>query len=85
MPEIGQAVIWHDNRGRAHNALVTAVWGPRCINILWVSSDESRKDDCGRQFERQTSAPHKSQNDVHGFYWRFPDEEANPYKPPVAV
>ena len=85
MPELGGHVIWHDNRGRAYDALVTAVWSETCINVVFVSQDENRRDDCGRQIERQTSATHKGTQKVHGFYWRFPDEEPNPYVPPQQV
>jgi hypothetical protein len=84
MPELGQLVIWHDSVGKSHHALVTAVWSKTCINVVFVSSDESRKDGYGRQIERQTSVQHKSIQ-PHGFYWRFPDEEPNPYVPPQQV
>lgn len=83
MPHVGDVVKWHDSRGQCYNALVTAVWGPKCINLVFVSGDESKQDSCGRQMERQTSATHKSYNNVHGFYWRFDDEEPNGYTPPV--
>jgi hypothetical protein len=75
-------VIWHDSVGKSYEALVTAVWSQHCINLVFVSGDESRQDSCGRQIERQTSASHKDQQRVHGFYWRHPDEEPNPYVPP---
>jgi hypothetical protein len=84
VPQIGDPVVWHDSTGVPHNALVTAVWGPTCINVVVVSSDKNKGDDYGRQIERNTSSLHKSVNQVHGFYWRFPDEEPNPYVPPIA-
>lgn len=83
LAKVGEMVIWHDSVGKPHNALVTAVWGASCINVVFISSDESRQDSCGRQMERQTSATHKESQRVHGFYWRFTDEEPNPYIPPV--
>jgi hypothetical protein len=83
MPRVGEVVIWHDPRGLAHNALVTAVWGKTCINLVVVSKDSSRNDDYGRQIERHTSQTHGSTHKVHGLYWRYEDEEPNQYIPPV--
>lgn len=81
-PNIGDVVIWHDPYGNPHNALVQAVWSPACINIVLVSYDDSKQDTYGRQIEHQTSQVHKSLQPVHGYYWRFPDEEPNLYKAP---
>ena len=83
--KVGQLVVWHESDGKAVNALVTAVWGPTCINVVIVALDESKQDGYGRQIERKTSCSHKSIMNVHGFYWRFEDEEPNPYVPPQAV
>jgi len=85
MPKLGQFVVFHDQKGQPHDALITAVWSEECVNVLFVSSDERRKDDTGRQIERSASVQHKSVQTVHGFYWRFAEEEPNPYKAPVAV
>ena len=77
-------VIYHDEKGRSHQALVTAVHGPNtdgsipCINLVFVSGDETRQDQYGRQIERLTSIVHKSNSSAHGFYFRFEDEEPNP-------
>ena len=82
---IGDVVVWHDSKGVAHNALVTCVWTPTCINLVVISSDGSKEDCYGRQIERHTSQSHASVNNVHGYYWRFVDEAPNPYVAPVAV
>lgn len=82
-PKVGQTVVWHNAVGLAHQALVTAVWSPTCINLVVVSSDDKKQDDCGRQIERYTSSSHGKTMNVHGFYWRFEDEEPNAYVPPV--
>jgi hypothetical protein len=82
-PKVGQTVVWHNAVGLAHQALVTAVWSPTCINLVVVSSDEKKQADCGRQIERYTSSLHGKTMNVHGFYWRFEDEEPNAYIPPV--
>ena len=80
---VGQAVVYHDPVGKPFDAVVTAVWGPTCINVVFVSGDENKQDNYGRQIERQTSLSHKSVMQVHGFYWRFQDEEPNEYKAPL--
>lgn len=80
---VGDTVIWHDSTGGAHKALVTAVWSPNCINVVFVSDDIARQDTYGRQIERATSCNHKLQMNVHGFYWRFEDEEPNGYTEPL--
>jgi hypothetical protein len=82
-PVVGEPVKWHDPRGVEHDALITAVWTPECVNLILVSGDESKTDQYGRQIERQTSSSYKDANRVHGFYWRFPEDEPNPYQPPL--
>ena len=79
-PNIGSLVIFHDGKGLPHNALVKAVWGDGetpCINLVFVSGDEARQDGAGRQTEIETSVVHKSKSNVHGNYWRWPDERPN--------
>ena len=84
-PKVGESVVWHEADGTPLTALVTAVWTPTCINVVVVSCDEAKQDSYGRQIERRTSCGHKSGSTVHGFYWRFEDEEPNPYIPPQQV
>lgn len=83
--EVGGRVIWHDAKGQPHNALVTTVWSKDCLNVVFVSGDDTKKDGYGRQTEHATSCQHKSLSTVHGYYWRFEDEEPNPYVAPAAV
>lgn len=78
----GDVVVYHDPKGVPHNALVTIAWTETCINLVLVSDDEEKQDTYGRQIERQTSMAHVDGSTVHGFYWRWPDEEPNPYVPP---
>ena len=80
---VGDVVIFHDARGRPHNALVTAVWSQECVNLVHASGDENRQDDYGRQIERPTSIEHVSRKSVHGYYFRLPEEKPNEYVPPV--
>jgi hypothetical protein len=56
-----------------------------CLNLVFISDDDKRQDQYGRQLERETSVPHKEQNRVHGFYWRFEGEEPNPFTQPSDV
>jgi hypothetical protein len=80
---VGDTVVYHDATGKAFNAIVTAVWSLTLINLVFVSGDVTRQDSYGRQIERVTSLQHKSVQLVHGFYWRFTDEEPNEYNPPL--
>ena len=85
-PTVGCHVIYHDPKGVPSEALVTAVWSnlpTGCLNLVHVSTDESKSDCYGRQIERVTSLCHKETMKVHGFYWRFPEEEPNHYVPPI--
>jgi hypothetical protein len=84
-PKPGDVVVYHDPTGKPSNALVTAGWSPTCINLVLVSEDEAMQDSYGRQIQRFTSWAHKSVTPVHGNYWRWPEEEPNPYVPPAAV
>ena len=83
--KLGQHVVWHESDGRPADAIVPAVWGPKCVNLVIVSLDENRKDEYGRQIERKTSCSYKDMMNVHGFYWRFPEDEPNSYIPPQQV
>ncbi len=87
-PAVGLPVIYHDERGRAHNGLITAVWGDYMVNILHVSSNESQTDGYGRQIIRESSVPMAGADGMscaHGRYCRWENEEAVPYSEPQAV
>jgi hypothetical protein len=81
--KVGDAVVYYNPVGRSHNAVITAVWSPTLVNVVYVSSDETRTDTYGRQIERATSLSHKSKTPVHGMYWAFPEEEPNPIVQPT--
>jgi plastocyanin len=80
--KVGDAVVFVDPVARPHNALVTAVWGPTCINVVIVSNDDKKTDCYGRQIERHTSCLHRSQTPAHGNYWMLPGDTQNPVKAP---
>lgn len=75
-PVVGEGVVYVDPVGKAFAAVVTAVWGPTCVNVVFVSKDESRTDTYGRQIERESSCSHATVNPAHGRYWHFTDEAA---------
>lgn len=87
-PEVGDAIIYHNEKGVGHNGLITCIWGEYMVNIVYVSSNDSQKDDYGRQTIRESSVSMIGQpghSTAHGRYARYPSEEAMPYAPPVAV
>lgn len=71
---IGDAVIFTDPKGSDHHAVCTNSFGPICINVAFVSGDESRTDTFGRQIERSTSVLHQNTAPAHGNFWRRADE-----------
>jgi hypothetical protein len=94
-PNVGDVVVFHDQKGVAHNALVTCYHGQvdeagevcgnvGCVNLIFVSGDESRKDGYGRQTEHESSVPYVVGWNAHGFYWRWQDDKPIPYREPAA-
>lgn len=80
--KVGDHVIWVDSLGRQCNALVTTVWNPKLVNLVFVSLDENKKDQYGRQIEHATSCSYKAEYHAHGYYWMWPGDEPIPYNPP---
>jgi hypothetical protein len=74
--QFGDSVTFVDSVGKEHPALVTNVfgaWGPEnkpSINLVYVSDDESRTDNFGRQIVRNSSVVHESNQAAHGNYWK---------------
>lgn len=81
-PKVGDAVIYHDEHGHPHAALVTIDWGGS-INLVYVSPNAERKDQYGRQIERASSVVDRGPNGVHGRYWRWPEDAPLPPRPPL--
>lgn len=80
---VGDIVIYTNPKGEDHNALVTAVWGAKCINLVYVSNNTSEGDGYGRQIKSESSSSYADVSRVHGNYWRFVEDEKVPYTPPV--
>lgn len=73
--EIGNHVIYVDELGREHDALVTSVFQSigkePGVNLVYVSDDANATDQYGRQLaERATSVVHESAQPAHGRKWR---------------
>lgn len=76
---IGDSVKVVDEDYKEHIGLVTCVHGNfdgafiPCINVVYVSGEESKKDPFGRQLERMSSLQHlvqgPSQMPRPGRYW----------------
>lgn len=82
-PKVGDHVLWIDEHGKEHNALVLIVWdkggmAPEypvenpTINLVVVNPDPSRDDSYGRQIERHTSVPSARRTTVRGRCWDWP-------------
>ena len=85
MQKVGDVVIYTDQVRNDHNAIVTAVWGEDCVNLVLVSPDESKTDSYGRQIERQTSVcRYNSATFSYGFCFREVGVEAKWTTSPVA-
>lgn len=76
---IGDSVRVVDENYNEHTALVTAVHGnfdtayTPCINVVYVSGEEAKRDPFGRQLERMSSLQHLTQGPSQmprpGRYW----------------
>lgn len=70
----GTHIIFVDEHGIGRDALVTAWHGELCVNLVFVTGDEKRGDDYGRQISRHSSVVHNDNQPAHGMYWHWPDE-----------
>lgn len=72
--KIGDTLIYTDEQGIKHNALVTHWWGDTCCNLLFVVDSTDKKDPYGNQIERRSSCSHRSVVQAPGNFWFHPDE-----------
>lgn len=73
-PQVGEVVVYTDEVGKQHDALVTAYWnGDRpdgALNLTYVSDDETKSDTYGRQIERASSVSRQhAGTTAHGRFW----------------
>ncbi len=84
---VGQPVIYVDENGVAHDALVNQVWMEQPsytdgktdhdkpgINLVRINPDSTMDDQYGRQLLRETSVVHKKYQPANGRYWLKPEE-----------
>ena len=71
----GTACDFYDPRGKRFDALITEVWGPQCVNVVYVNDVEGQRDNYGQKLLRSTSVMHGSIQQAHGNYWMLPGEE----------
>ncbi len=71
IPAVGSSVVYYNDIGCPRNALVTAVHGETCVNLIYVSRNVQETDQYGRQIKRASSVVHKSCQESHGNYWQF--------------
>lgn len=83
--KVGEYVIFTDPKGVDHDALVTVVHGPYCINLVRLSDNENETDQYGRQIKRENSVSVSSAHTAHGYYFRFLGEPKKEYTPPIAT
>ncbi len=72
-PAAGDVVVYVDELGVSHDALVTVYWGGQqpngALNCVYVTKDETKRDPYGQQLERASSVSRKSEHTAHGRYW----------------
>ena len=73
--DIGTAVVFYDTRGKAYPALVTNVFGPQCLNCVYVNDVEGQTDAYGQKLLRASSVIHGSVQQAHGYFWLKVGEE----------
>lgn len=68
--QIGDSVTYVDEVRVTHDALITAVHGSECINLIYVSTEELKADPYGRQIERASSVQRENPGvTAHGRYF----------------
>lgn len=74
--DVGRYVIFVDPTGGRHDALINAVWGPDCINVVFVVKDSAQTDQYGRKTSKQyTSVMHGNIQQAHGMFWLWPGQK----------
>jgi hypothetical protein len=76
MTFVGDAVVYVDEHGAAHDALVTAYHGKEgeqaecAVNLVYIGFDPDKRDPYGRQLERASSVSYRREGvTAHGRYW----------------
>lgn len=74
LPAAGDVIIYVDEVGVPHDALVTVYWGGSypngALNCVYVTDDDTKRDPYGRQLERASSVSRQTEHmTAHGRYW----------------
>lgn len=72
----GSACVFIDATGKDRPALITRVWGPQCVNVVYVRDDGQEDGQYGLKLERCTSVMHREIQQAHGNYWYKESENA---------
>lgn len=78
----GQPCEFYDPRGKMYPALITEVWGPQCVNVIYVNDVEGQRDNYGQKMLRATSIMHGNVQQAHGNYFLLPNEKREFVKQP---
>ena len=68
----GQFCVFVDPVGKEFPALITEVWGPQCVNVVYVTDDAAQSDTYGLKLVRNTSCMHMNVQQAHGNFWYMP-------------
>lgn len=68
---LGSTVEYVDEVGVPHDALVTCVHTPFCINLVYVTKQNDKVDQYGNQLERVSSCTIEGQYVAHGRFFRL--------------
>lgn len=73
-PKVGDVVVYTDEVGVEHDALVTAYWmGDKpdgALNCVYITKDTSKTDPYGLQTERASSVSRQNPSaTAHGRFW----------------
>lgn len=73
-PVVGEVVLYTDEVGIVHDALVVSYYGMTqpdySLSCVYMSSDETKTDNYGRQIERAASVARQREGvTAHGRYW----------------
>jgi len=68
-PAVGDMVTYTNPVGKSMPALVTAVWGQDCINLVFVDMTDGQTDSYGQKIGRESSLMRQSEGSAHGRFW----------------
>lgn len=73
-PKVGEVITVTDEMGVEHDALVVVYFGgtqpDMALNCVYVSGDETKSDNYGRQLERLSSVSRQREGvTAHGRFW----------------